>query len=646
MIRSISNLFARRDADAAERRAAGPVERGGNRSAPPDAAAAGCLPDCLRLRRARPAGSPANLPSTSASAAPERPSSVQLRQWRAWANVQRHAGTGADCAGAIRRMEAYLAGPSASRRTLDLSGLRLTNLPPNMPATVSRLKLSRNAFTALPANLPPGVQDLVLDWNLIRNLSGPLPSGLTRLSANSNRLRRIPDTLPQSITRLLLNHNEIERLPESLPERLEMLQVRSNRLRELLEDFPQGMTFLDADDNLIERIPETLPDSLQTLRLNHNALQALPQRWPAGLRFLRADDNHIEALPETLFQSLPRRCNVHLRANRLPAGEQARIHAQIATLMVAGVRVPAVELAPPVVLGNFEARPLIVAAAAWHTVEHAPALPAWAGFQDEYGAQAFAGFLGGLATPRNLATPGFREKISAWLVRLAAEPELRAASFSEAIGATETCVDRIGLTLNAMKKLEIEHDVRHGRYDRDLPQLVELARGTFCLDVLQEIATRLARDDPRADEISIFLCLQTELRRTLALPIDVERIRFLELANLEPKHMKHAALEVQRRENADFPAFLAGWTPWLSVIERLDPAFSESATEALIEALGAPFEAALAAQLAPDGLEHDDDARRIAGPGVMAQITADIRRAQTVAFLEQRKQSALLASRW
>ena len=643
MMRSISSLFARRDAGSG---AVESVQQGRSRPAPPDAAAPGCLPGYLRLRRARTPVSAAPRNTTASSAAPGQPSSLQLQQWRAWSKVQRRAGTGADCDEVIRRMKAYLDRGHSLPDTLDLSGLRLTNLPPNMPATVFRLNLSSNAFTELPANLPPRVQVMNLDFNRITHLSGSLPPELAQLSANNNLLQQIPESLPRSISLLKLNHNEIEYLPASLPTRLAVLQVRNNRLRELPQNLPRRLKSLTADDNHIECLPETLPDSLQTLRVKRNAIRALPQRWPAELRFLRATDNRIEALPVSLFQSLPQHCSAHLRANRLPASEQARVHAQVAALLVSGVRVPSVELAEPVVLGNYEARPLIIAAAGWHTVEHAQALPAWAGFQDEPGAQAFAAFLDGLGKTNNVFNPGFRSTIATWLGRLAAEPELRATSFNEAIGATESCVDRIGLTLNAMKKLEIEHDVKHGRYDRDLPQLVGLARATFRLDALAAIATQLAQADPDADEISIFLGLQVELRRTLVLPIDAQRITFLGLANLESKHMKQAEIQVQQAENEGFPAFLAGWAPWRSAIERLDPASGEAASEAMSAALEGPFEAALTARLAPAGLEHDDDARRNAGRGVMDQIVGDIHHAQTVAFLDERNLSSLLHSPW
>ena len=207
-------------------------------------------------------------------------------------------------------------------------------------------------------------------------------------------------------------------------------------------------------------------------------------------------------------------------------------------------------------------------------------------------------------------------------------------------------MDRVGLTLNAMKKLEIKHDVEQGQYDADLPQLVELSRATFRLKALETIAATLANDNPAADEISIFLGLQVELRVALKLPTDAAAMTFLRLGQLQPKHLAEAKREVQKMENEAFPAFLAAWAPWQSVIERLDPASHAAAADALVETLGTPFDTALSKALAPDNLQHDEDAKRIAGPAVMTRLAQEIYLAQTVAFLADRKQSTLLDPPW
>ena len=140
--------------------------------------------------------------------------------------------------------------------------------------------------------------------------------------------------------------------------------------------------------------------------------------------------------------------------------------------------------------------------------------------------------------------------------------------------------------------------------------------------------------------------MQVRLREALALPTDAAEMTFYHLAEFAPEQLQKASHEVKTAEAEAFPAFLAGWAPWRSVIERLAPASHQAAQAALAEALGDPFEAALTARLTPDKLQDDADSRRIAGPAVMAALAQDIHMAQTRAFLGAEKMSALLASPW
>lgn len=653
MFSSISNLLTRRETgplDTGRRDAATvPVDTAPARaSLPQDAAAPGCLPGYMRLRRARRPVSAAD----GEGAAPS-PGWQPARHWRTWAQAER--ASGARCAVAIQRIQAFLDRVAIGADTLDLSGLGLTSLPPHMPATVIHLSLSNNGFSALPPNLPPLLKSLELDHNRLEALSGPFPESLQRLDLSHNRLQSVSDDLPASLTRLNLDHNRIETLPASLPASLQVLQASGNLLRRLPATLPPALIGLDVNANRLDTLPEHWPDSLQVLRADENAICQLPTRWPRGLLDLKARHNRIAELPMNFFRALPHRCDADLRGNLLPPGEQAKVHADCAMRIIHGVHVPTIIVEEPVFLGTVEARPLIVAAAEWYAERTAQvpqaalrlaSLQSWASFQDERGAQAFAAFLDGLIQTRNVGVGGFVDKVHTWLGRLAADAALRAASFNEAIGATETCVDRVGLTFNAMKQLEIEHDVKEGRYDADLPQLVWLARATFRLKTLEQIAAELAQDNPAADEISIFLGLQVKLRSPLNLPIEAAKMTFFRLAELEPKHISIAERDVKRAESQRFPAFLAGWAPWQSAIERLDPALHEAAADALSKALETTFETALDARLAPDGLQRDDDARRIAGPAVMAQIAQQIRLSQTERFLAARTQSALLQYPW
>ena len=276
------------------------------------------------------------------------------------------------------------------------------------PAKVLHLNVSNNALTELPYLL----QKIILDHNKLKELSGPLPRFLNQLSATHNQIRQVASNPPASITKLRLNYNELGTLPALLPADLDLLHVHHNLLRRLPNTFPPRLIRLNADHNHLEQIPETLPKSVLILQIRHNAIHTLPRRWPIALRRLAARNNRIDALPGNFLRVLSQYCIAGFSANRIPASERARIHAQMAQLMVQGVSMPSIIFSKPVSLCHFQVRPLILAVAAWHTLEDPGVVPACGGFQEEPGAQAFAGFLDGLLQTKNVDCSGFREKWS------------------------------------------------------------------------------------------------------------------------------------------------------------------------------------------------------------------------------------------
>lgn len=124
--------------------------------------------------------------------------------WRAWAAAgQPHEGNRQE---AVRRM---LAWPGQTDvRTLFLTDLQLTSLPPILPDFLNGLSVDDNLLTQLP---------------------GDLPLGLRSLSASRNRLTSLPETLPDSIQRLKIQGNpDLIDLPSHMPTQL------SNDAKEIL----------------------------------------------------------------------------------------------------------------------------------------------------------------------------------------------------------------------------------------------------------------------------------------------------------------------------------------------------------------------------------------------------------------------------
>lgn len=127
---------------------------------------------------------------------------------------------------------------------LDLSGNRLSSLPPDLPR-LHKLRIlfcSDNPFTELPAVL------------------GQCPA-LSMVGFKSCRITQVPaEALPPQLRWLILTDNYIEVLPDALGDchRLQKLALAGNRLRAL----PESMERLQA---------------LELLRISANQLQALPQ---------------------------------------------------------------------------------------------------------------------------------------------------------------------------------------------------------------------------------------------------------------------------------------------------------------------------------------------------------------------------------
>ena len=133
---------------------------------------------------------------------------------------------------------------SESLRVLDLSGNRLTSLPPDFSrlGNLEILFCSENQFEILPEVL------------------GQCPR-LEMVGFKSNRLRTIPSlSLPDQLRWLILTDNQLEELPASLGERprLQKLMLAGNRLRS---------------------IPSTLcgHPKLELLRIAANAMDHLPE---------------------------------------------------------------------------------------------------------------------------------------------------------------------------------------------------------------------------------------------------------------------------------------------------------------------------------------------------------------------------------
>ncbi|MFH8799942.1 COR domain-containing protein [Streptomyces sp. NPDC017936] len=200
------------------------------------------------------------------------------------------------------------------RRSLDLGGVGLTELPPAVRELrhLHRLALGRNHFSELPKWLGElaGLQEIHLENNHITELPDSL-SGLPRLSLlslGSNGLTEIPAvvrTLPH-LGELGLQGNDITELPDWIGEltALRELNLDRNAVARLPESFGRlvGLRRLDMDFNRLAEVPTPLRGltSLRTLYLADNQIGELPEwLWhlPA-LETLMVSGNPLTRFPD------------------------------------------------------------------------------------------------------------------------------------------------------------------------------------------------------------------------------------------------------------------------------------------------------------------------------------------------------------
>lgn len=192
----------------------------------------------------------------------------------------------------VGTLQALRRGDLAGTRKLDLAGLGLTEVPPEilgLADTLEVLDLGRNALPTLPADFA--------------------------------RLHRLKV--------LFLSGNPMERLPSALGDlpALGQLGMRGAGLREVpAESLPPALRWLTLTDNRIEQLPAALGErpALQKLMLAGNRLRTLPESLAGApnLELIRLSANRFEALPPWLTD-LPRLAWIAWSGNPLDHGGEA-----------------------------------------------------------------------------------------------------------------------------------------------------------------------------------------------------------------------------------------------------------------------------------------------------------------------------------
>lgn len=398
-------------------------------------------------------------------------------------------------------------------------------------------------------------------------------------------------------------------------------------------------------------LPEPLPASLKRLVASNNRLISLPEHLPDSLNQLDVSGNRLRSLPVNIT-TMRGNCNIDLNDNLLSL--RIRNHLR-RTMRAANYCGPHFHFSRK----KASRRPLEKAVWDWYDDGEEEVKATWSVFTHEEGAAEFSRFLDRLRDTVNYENPAFRQSVQEWLFHLSGHPQLRKDTFASSLGATTSCEDRVSLVYNDMKKIRLASDVENGYYDDRLKELIDAARGMYRLDQLEKITwetvTRLrllaqseGKDaDEEVDNIEVYLAYQVKLRDRLQLPLDTADMDYFSESRLTGNDLSQAEQRVKESENEEFVSYLsAQWQPWQAVLSRFHGTQYEQAQDQLIEATGDIFQARLAATLQSIGLENDDDARRIVGPKVMADIEHEIKESLTREFLHTHNLSDSLDPQW
>ncbi|XP_029974940.1 fibromodulin [Salarias fasciatus] len=191
----------------------------------------------------------------------------------------------------------------------------LTHVPPNLPKSITDLRLSHNKISKIPSSSLEGMLNLTtlhLQVNSIEDVGGVFKGlkSLTLLDMRKNKLRKIPDNLPEKLQQLYLEFNGIESVPAGFLTtypKLRFVRLAHNKLTD--KGLPPNvfnistLLELDLSFNKLEKIP-AVSRNLENLYLHANKIKefslssfcsTIDMENFSRLKMLRLDANGISA---------------------------------------------------------------------------------------------------------------------------------------------------------------------------------------------------------------------------------------------------------------------------------------------------------------------------------------------------------------
>ncbi|XP_044730646.1 probable E3 ubiquitin-protein ligase NGR_a03640 [Chrysoperla carnea] len=539
-------------------------------------------------------------------------------------------------------------------KKLILKENKLTLIPENLPETLEILDISNNKLFMITGNLPSNLEELLLGHNNIINVPNTLPDSIIHLQLYRNSITTLPNKLPRCLKLLDIHSNKLCSLPENLfgsLKSLQILQMKSNNLTKIkldseslieldlgnneieaieffnlpklqyldvkhnnltnLPNLSQTLEYLYASSNKLSVIFE-LPNSLKALYLDSNNISILPKPLPLQLKELSLHNNKITEIPTELPTSLtylgltnnliidinsrvkfPTNAIIDLDENPLSETSIEYLKQLIRTGN------------PPTICFDdldeyyenyVKTRSLAEEVPYW--LEDELVDPCWNLISEESGATSFSYFLYRIRQSVFFVEP-MKGDISKWLYSMGEENNskrtLRELIFFMATEEEEKNFGpwnaMIRWTWNQMKLLEVVLNVESGKYDNKIEELIELARGIYRLNLLEQITRRKLQKMNQQEEIEcneyhMNVDYQIRLKDILELPIrpyfwpwerikeekvsrNSEKASWYSCFALSNKSIEQAIKEINEKEQTEFISFLLiDWQPWKEVLKR------------------------------------------------------------------------------
>ncbi|HCL5082863.1 TPA: E3 ubiquitin--protein ligase, partial [Salmonella enterica] len=324
-----------------------------------------------------------------------------------------------------------------------------------------------------------------------------------------------------------------------------------------------GLEILNASENQLTALPETLPSGLEELDASINQLTALPETLPSGLKTLNVDSNELTTFPECIVSDL--HATIYADGNRLSERTIQRLQELMSADDYEGSRV-VFSMGRPSTTRTIQ--PLHQAVRNWLPFHEAEK---WRAFETNTNAEVFSRFLDYLLKTQNAKNPDFMAEVSALLMRLADDDDLREKAFAITIEATERCEDRVTYTYHNIQCALQVYDIEKGDFDNRLSELITLGREVFRLQQIEQIAQEKVRRMHLVDPIEIFLGFQNCLRDVFELKTVTKEMRFFRVSGITRVDLQQAEERIKKAEDADFRQWFARWDPWHKVLERIVP---------------------------------------------------------------------------